>query len=97
MRKIHPKKKAPAPKKPLKYLRGDLQKIREKLSGNKDQQSLDVLAKCNTWLTHTSKSHHKQMRTLGNDHPQVRALIEEIKQEGAEILLEYKLGPGFED
>ena len=97
MRKIHPKRRVPAPKKNLKYLRDDLQKIQQKLSGDEDKQSLDMVAKCNTWLTHTSKSHHKQMKILGKNNSEVRALIEEIKQEGAEILLEYKLRPGFEN
>ena len=96
-RRILPKRRVKAPKKPLKYLRKDLEKILEKLKENKDEQSQDILSRCNTWLSVKSKSHQKEMRKLGSNHPDVANQIEELKQEGAEILLEYNLGPGFDD
>jgi len=96
-RRVRTKIAVKAPKKPLRFLRKDLNKICEKLKGNKDEQSKDILSRCNIWLSVKSKSHQKEMRRLGSKHPDVANLIEEIKQEGAEILLEYNLGPGFDD
>ena len=91
MRKKYPKRRVPAQKKPLRYLRSRLYEIQEELKPKDDQISVDILSKCHIWLSDTSKSHHKKMALLGKNHPEVRVLIEKIKQEGSEILLEYNL------